>query len=354
MASYETMVQRLAEMTEKQKVHGVNEVYKGIPDLDRTGDLDPRVLADAEHMPDRENEEVPSIETIRENMGRPNQDVTKSTVSEERMLIPAEHRSIPAVVYTPEEKGPRPVIVYFFGGGFIGGSVEAVANPCKALAEKAGAVVVSVDYRLAPEHPYPAAVNDSFAAVEWVHARAGELGADQNQITVAGDSAGGNLATVCALLDKERGTGMIAFQALLYPVVHLTYAESKHYTWSLDRYQIHYHPELVEQRIRALEALGPLFRSSYLQGTEPDTPYVSPLAAEDVSGMPPALIFSAEYDFLRLEEEAYAEKLAAAGVPVTRIQYQGMDHGYIDKIGGYPQAEDTIHEIAKAMQRLFS
>jgi acetyl esterase len=222
------------------------------------------------------------------------------------------------------------------------------------LAEKAGAVVVSVDYRLAPEHPFPAGLTDCFDAVTWVHTNARELNIDEKCIAVAGDSAGGNLSAACAIMDRDGKTGMIALQALIYPTLDLVCRPCEEYTWDLSEFNIRYHRELIEGIIAAMRGDVELLHTVYLQGRDAEDPLVSPLYVADASGLAPALILTAEYDALRLEAEAFARKLTRARVRTRLIRYNGMDHAFMDKIGLYPQAEDCIEEIAAEVRRLES
>jgi acetyl esterase/lipase len=342
---------------------GVEIEIKRIPDSDRQGDLDPRVLRVLDNQ--RIGSLFPeSIRTgsfdlrtldmadIRASMGWPNIDVTAGGVYIEERAVPGTDLPIPIRIYSPGKAERMPAVVFFHGGGFIGGSVKAVENPCKALAEKAGAVVVSVDYRLAPEYPFPTGLTDCFDTVTWVHANARELNIDEERMTVAGDSAGGNLSVACAIMDRDRKTGMIALQALIYPTIDLVCRPCREYVWDLSEYNIRHHRELIEGIILALRGDVLLLRSIYLQGHDPADPLVSPLYVADASGLAPTLILTAEYDALRLEAEAFARKLTKASVRIRLIRYNGMDHAFMDKIGLYPQAEDCIEEIAAEVRRL--
>jgi acetyl esterase/lipase len=245
-----------------------------------------------------------------------------------------------------------PAVLFFHGGAFIGGTVEVVENACKALAEKAGAVVVSVDYRLAPEHPFPAGLTDCFDAVTWVHAHAQEINVDPGRLVVAGDSAGGNLSVACAIMDRDRKSRMIALQALIYPTVDLVCKPCEEYVWDLSEYEIKGHREPTEAMILALRVDAGLLHLVYLHGNDPADPLVSPLYIADATGLAPVLILTAEYDALRLEAEAFARKLTRASVRTRVIRYRGMDHAFVDKIGLYPQAEDCMEEIAAEVRRL--
>jgi acetyl esterase len=363
---YKKLLSRLDEYTVPVQHKGIPLIIKRIPDWDEEGSFDPRVLhvqikqararalhpesnatpADPEHCP---------YQTIRVAAGWPNKDVTTTPITTLPRKLPGANGDIPIRIYAAQKEGRQPAVVYFHGGGFISGSLPAVENPCKALAEKAGAVVLSVDYRLAPEYPFPAGITDCFATVQWAARHAEELGIHPEQITVAGDSAGGNLAAVCALLDRDQKMGLIHYQALIYPVVNLSNHPTGDHAWDIREYTIRQHPELIEYAIQSLADAAPIFSALYTQKVVGmDAPYVSPLRAEDFSGLPPSIIITAEFDFLRLEGEAYARKLIRAGVPAKLIRYNGMDHGFIDKIGLYPQAEDCIQEIALGIKEMFA
>ncbi|MDQ8739073.1 alpha/beta hydrolase [Paenibacillus sp. LHD-38] len=341
-------------------------ILKRIPDSNAKGELDPRVLdvlsrarrdffeAAQTTKPEPDSGSF-SIERLRELMGWPNTDVTRTAIQTEYREIAGTNGSIPLRLYSPETAGDHPCILFFHGGGFIGGSLNTVENPCKSLAEKANAVVVSVDYRLAPEHAFPAGLNDCFDAVKWVFSHAAEIGVNPHQIAVSGDSAGGNLATVCTMLDREQGTGMIKLQALIYPTVNMAGTPTEDFEWSLDQYTVNNHREYIIPAIEGLKEGGSFMHDMYLQKqTDPEHPHVSPLLAEDLTGLPETLVIVAEYDYLRLEGEAYARRLSRSGVQTKLIRYCGMDHAFIDKIGLYPQAEECMEEIAEAIKQRFS
>lgn len=363
--SYVNLVSKLSEEIPAVKKRGFDFIVKPIPDSDAIGELDPRVLQvtlqTAEKMAAMKNEPFDPSDTMgavtgmRAMMGWNNEDVTKSKVETTYKTIDGTNGLIPLRIYTPSNEGILPAVVFFHGGGFIGGSVDVVENPCKALAEKAGAVVVSVDYRLAPEHPYPAGLTDCFEAVTWVYEHAKEIRVNPQHIAVSGDSAGGNLATVCALMDIEKGTGMIKLQALIYPTVNMAGVQTEDFNWSIDQYEIRNYSELIIPMIKGLAESGELFFRLYLQNkVEITDPHISPLLSDQLRSMPPTLIATAEFDYLKVECEAYAAKLARSGVPTKLIQYNGTDHAFMDKICLYPQAEDLMNEIAKEIKRVFA
>lgn len=351
--TYAQLVNYLSQSRNRNHEDGVETIIKPIPDSDVSGDLDPRVLAVIQGYAASEPETSFDLASARASMGWPNRDVTTTDITTDHVTIPSPDGDIPARLYRPRTEETLPAILFFHGGGFFGGTLDTVENPCKLLAEKANALVVSVDYRLAPEHPFPAGLNDCYQALEWVYDQAEELNVRQYRIAVAGDSAGGNLATACCLLDRAKQLNRINYQALVYPVVNLGSIPTDDYEWALDRYEIKHHHDLIRGVVMALGDSEDLLNQIYLQGkAELTDPLVSPLFANDVTGLSPALIITAEYDYLRLEGEAYARKLARDGVPTRLIQYRGMDHAFMDKLGDYPQAEDCMIEIANGMKEM--
>lgn len=364
---YRRLMAALEEKAVAEQRDGYTFVKKPIPDSDEAGRLDPRVYEVQRAMAERFAKQAPgdnpfrvdpedlvgSAQKMRAFMGWDNRDVTGGAVRTELREIEGTEGSIPVRIYTPPGQARRPAVVFFHGGGFIGGTPEVVENPCKSLALHADAVVVSVDYRLAPEHPFPAGLNDCFDAVRWVSGHADELGVDPGRIAVAGDSAGGNLAAVCALRDRDEGTNLIRYQALIYPTVNMGAVATDDFRWSPDEYDIRDHRELILGGLQGMRSEGPNpFLFMYLQGkAEPGNPYVAPLLA-DLRGLPKTLIVTAEYDYLRIEDEAYARKLARAGVETVLVQYNGTDHAFIDKLGLYPQSEDCMKEIAKGVRAM--
>jgi acetyl esterase/lipase len=250
--------------------------------------------------------------------------------------IPGPAGDIPVRVYQPvyTRSRPRPLILDFHGGGFVFGDLRMTDWLCSSVATRVDAVVVSVDYRLAPIHRFPAAVDDCYAALEWAAANAAALGASgpagtaPPRIAVMGESAGGNLAAVVCLQARDRGGPAISHQALLYPPVDLTRMPPGA-VWSL----------IIN------EAEMTAYRRLYLGNADPADPRASPLLAADHAGLPPALIQVAEHDPLRHDGVRYAAALRAAGVLVRFTEYVGMPHGYLNFPGlcrGAPQALTEI------------
>ena len=224
---------------------------------------------------------------------------------------------IPLRIYTPstEVDGPYPVAMMFHGGGWVIGDLDTADGQSRALCAGAGCIVVSVDYRLAPEHRFPAAADDCFAATCWASENCAALGGDPARIAVVGDSAGGNLAAVVALMARDAGGPDIAAQVLVYPVMDGVRFDTASYR------------ECAEGYMLTAEAMH-WFWDQYADPGERSDPRASPLLADDLSGQPPALVMTAEYDPLRDEGEAYAAALEAAGNTVECVRFDGFLHGF--------------------------
>ena len=255
--------------------------------------------------------------------------------------IPGPYREIPIRVYVPEGDGPFPVFVYFHGGGWVVGSVATHDCTCRQMANAAGSMVVSVDYRLAPEHKFPAAVDDAYAATAWVFDNAKSLGADPHRVALGGDSAGGNLAAAVCLTARDRASFAPVLQVLIYPILD--------YNLNTPSYRENAEGYLLTR------ATMEWFWECYLEEEEDGShPHASPLRAEDLSGLPAALVITAEYDPLRDEGEAYAARLRDAGVPVTLTRYDGMIHAFFRRTARFDKAKAAMQEVADAMRRAFA
>jgi acetyl esterase/lipase len=266
---------------------------------------------------------------------------------------------IPVRIYRREAAaaGPRnedsragpgaPVFYFIHGGGFAAGNPDVVEEMVKQVTSLSGCVGVQLDYRLAPEHPYPASLDDCYAVLKWLYQNAASLGGDKNRICVAGDSAGGNLAAVCAMKDRDEGAGMVRAQVLLYPTVNLAGKEDENYHFSLDQFTIlKEHRRSILFRIESMRGGSEGILGCVLGLRDRSSPYVSPYLG-NLAGLPSCLIICGEFDCLRLENEAYARRLAAAGVPVRVIRYLGLGHAFAESIGVQPQAEDCMTEIGR-------
>jgi len=221
----------------------------------------------------------------------------------------------PARLYTPPGEGPFGVVLYLHGGGWIAGSLHSHDATCRALCNASGCLVLSLDYRLAPEHKFPAGVLDGLAALRWLAAHAAELGGDAARLAIAGDSAGGNLAAVVAQLARDAGGPPLRMQLLVYPVTGRDFDTPSHRAFATGH-------------LLTLDSLR-WHRALYLPDDAAGAdPRVAPLCASDLRGLPPALVITAEYDPLRDEGEAYAQRLREAGVPTELVRYDGMVHAF--------------------------
>lgn len=248
---------------------------------------------------------------------------------------------IPVRIYRPADGGRLPVLVYFHGGGWVIGSLDTHDGSCRMLANRSGCAIVSVDYRLAPEHRFPAAADDCLAATRWVAANAAAIGCDPARIAVGGDSAGGNLAAVVALRTRDEGGPALVHQLLVYPVTDAN-LDTASYRENAEGYF------LTREGMR-------WFWQHYAPAAEARAhPHASPLRASDLRGLPPATVITAEYDPLRDEGEAYAARLREAGVATRLTRYDGVIHGFFGMHGLVDQAGLAVEEAAAALRAAFA
>jgi acetyl esterase len=271
-----------------------------------------------------------------DNMPLPRKQIELASV--ENRKIPGPAGEIPVRIYQPHGAGVKPVLVYLHGGGWVIGTLDSYDATCRELAEGAGCVVVSVDYRLAPEHRYPAAPEDCYAGLQWVAANASRLGADAKRLAVGGDSAGGNLSAVVCQMARDRRGPSIRFQLLVYPVTDADFSRRSYVdnaegylltTASMHWFWDHYVPNRAQRA----------------------EPYASPLRAADLSGLPPAWVCTAEFDPLRDEGEAYAKRLQQAGVSTTLTRFDGLIHGFISMGLVAPRAQAAVDEALAALKK---
>ena len=254
--------------------------------------------------------------------------------------IPGPLGGIPIRVYRPSDETKLPIVIYYHGGGFTAGDLDTHDGLCRRLSKRSGAIVVSVAYRLAPEHVFPAAVEDAYAALEWAAQKGGEISGDPGRIAVAGDSAGGNLAAVMALKSRDLNGPKIALQVLYYPAMNM--ADSR--TQSMEDFAEGY--LLTRAQVQ-------FFNNQYVPVTaDRSLPYASPLLAPDHRGLAPALIITAGFDPLSDSGEEYARELAEAGVPNHLSRYEGVVHGFLS----FPlvrKADTAIEESTAALREAF-
>jgi acetyl esterase len=270
---------------------------------------------------------------FRELMGAIPVENPTPVASVEDRAIPGPGGEIPLRIYRPEGSGPHPLVLWFHGGGWVIGDLDSHDEVSRQLCAGIGAVVVAVDYRLAPEAKFPAAPEDCYAATAWAAAHAAELGADGQRLCVAGDSAGGNLAAVVCMMARERGGPAIRHQLLIYPVTDFNF-DTASYRDNAEGYF------LTRDMMR-------WFWGHYLEdAAQGENPLASPLRGE-LEGLPPATVITAGYDPLRDEGMAYSDALARAGVDVEHRYFAGMIHGFVSLPGGLTQTAVAVDYLCQ-------
>jgi len=268
-------------------------------------------------------------------------DTPESVAKVEDRKISGPAGQIPIRLYTPQGKGPLPVLVFFHGGGWVIGDLETHDNTCRELANGAGCIVVAVDYRLAPEHKFPAAPEDCYAATKWVALNAASFGGDPARIAIGGDSAGGNLAAAVGVMAADRGAPTFVHQLLIYPVTNYAF-DTPSYRENADGYLL------------TKEGMT-WFWGHYLKTDEDgQNAYASPLRARDCRRVPPAFVITAEFDPLRDEGEAYAARLQEAGVPVEVKRYNGMIHGFFSLGHIMAQGKQAVADAVARLRAAFA
>ncbi|HFD2043324.1 TPA: alpha/beta hydrolase fold domain-containing protein [Clostridium perfringens] len=323
---------------------GVDILVKPIPDPVEGTRIDRRIkYFDQYKRPKRSGNPYifagEEVGDMRDNMGLLNLNLCKSNILMNKENI----NGVNCRIYKKEGvKENLPCIVYIHGGAFIGGSLDVSENPCKLIAEGINGVVISVDYSLAPENPYPLGLNDCRKVVEYIEENNFLYGIDKNKIGIVGESAGANLATIVANENSN-----IKFQGLVYPVV--TFIEKNpFFNWDIDLYENPYKEEKIYDFINSLRNCEDLVQKLYIQRElDPRREDLSPIFNKNLSKAKKTLIAVSEYDYLRVQGEAYGKLIHKAGVETKIIRYEGVNHAFLDNLGIYPQAEDTINEILK-------
>ncbi|WP_017727507.1 alpha/beta hydrolase [Halalkalibacterium ligniniphilum] len=252
--------------------------------------------------------------------------------------------TIPARIYQPKAEGPHPIIMYYHGGAFLEGygDINTHDNIVRSLAARTQSIVISVGYRVAPAHPFPTAIEDSYEALVWAVQNAHSINGDSEKIAVVGDSAGGNIATVVSLMARDRNGPELAAQAMLYPLT--TFKDTPFQ--SRESYDSGYFLLSRNVMLRAREYYTPLKEMW-------DSPYTSPLDAKQLNRLPPALIITAEFDPLRDEGEAYGKRLADSGIPVEAVRYNGVMHGFVSFYEVMQRGDHALHHTAMYLKRAF-
>ncbi len=259
----------------------------------------------------------------------------------ENRRIPGPGPDIPVRIYTPAGAGPFPILVWFHGGGWVIGDLDMADPTARHLSAGAGCVVISVDYRRAPETKFPGAADDCYVATQWAAKHAVQIKGDPDRIAVGGDSAGGNLAAAVSLMARDRSGPALVFQLLVYPVTHCDYTTSSYQSYA-DGYLL------------SRDGMK-WYWDHYLQNpADARHPYAAPLVAQNLSGLPPALVITAECDPLCDEGAAYARRLPEAGVPTTYSRYDGMMHGFFGMPAVLDKSKQAIAEASAALQKAFT
>jgi len=252
--------------------------------------------------------------------------------------VPGAGGAIPVRIYVPQGNRPMPGLVFFHGGGWARGSLQTHDPLCRSLANAGGCIVVSVDYRMAPEHTFPAAAEDCYAVTKWVYDNARSLNFDPNRLGVGGSSAGGNLSAVVPLMARDRGGPPLRFQLLTYPVCDDNF----------DR------PSYVNNPKGKIISRAQMqwFWDMYVPDKKDrGNPYATPMREKNLRGLPPALVLTAEYDPLRDEGAAYAARLKEAGVETEHVDYEGMVHGFISVAVLHAVSTKALRHTAAAMKK---
>ena len=344
------------------KVKGVPILVKPIPEGGKDGDMDPRLYKSMRFLPllgkfmmkPKKNMTIEEkIKPIRKMFAtyKGVYVVKEGVISEEKSVKSSDGYEVPFRIYQRVQHGKNlPILLYYHGGGFFGGSMDIVEQMCKLLVEKLDCIVINVGYRLCPEAHYPQPLDDCWAATCWAYEHAAELGSN-GKLAVAGDSAGGNLAAAVTLRDRDECRGMVKMQVLIYPAVNIAgkLTEFYHGTDISLYHKSSHHAKLIDSMVGLLGDASSMLDEVYLQGyLDPQHIYASPLL-DDFHDLPSTLLMFGEHDFLAFEDFAYARHAHKAGVDLKVIVYRGLGHGFADQIGVMPQAEDLIEEVAAAM-----
>ena len=301
--------------------------------------LDPQARMVLDFMPpgtlDVHNVDVAALRAGMEEGAAAAEPVAIGEVTDER-FAGRDGDEIPVRIYRPLERSGRGAVVFYHGGGWALGSLTTHDNTVRMLANASGLTFIAVDYRLAPEHPFPAAPHDCYDALAWVHANAARLGIDPDRLCVAGDSAGGNLAAVVALMTRDLGGPSLAMQLLIYPCTDMDTARWQSFTDNAEGYML-------------TTAMMEWFYDQYAHGEQRVEPYASPIRADDLSGVAPAVVAVAGFDPLCDEGAAYATALQRAGVSTTLVTYPGLFHGFAGMGAAIDKSREAVAMMGAAL-----
>lgn len=265
------------------------------------------------------------------------------------LTIPGPDHDLDIRLYRPDVNHPVPVLVYFHGGGWVRGTLDSTDWICRRLTDKIGCLVASVDYRLAPEHPFPAAVEDAYAATAWLGRNANHLGGDPSRLGVVGHSAGGNLSAVVSLLAVQRDDPILSLQVLLNPVTDFSFDTESYRTFDLAFWSEHC-PRGAAGYPLSKEDME-WYCDHYLRSpVDRVHPYAAPLRAPSLTGVPPAIVVTSEYDPLREDGNLYARRLRDADIPVDHVPQSESLHGYIVNQAEFPSAVEALDALAATVR----
>ena len=356
----ERLLQLLKEKEENTEYYEAPLLVKNLPDCEEKGAMDPRLYNDMKKqmkifafMPARfmkMDTSEKGIAKLRKMFnGVKSIPCVEGEIKIQEKKVKAEDGyEIPVRIYKKQGALEQnlPILYYIHGGGFFGGSCDVVEESVKMLVDKTGICAVSVDYRLAPEHPYPVGHQDCFSVLKWIYENAEQFGGDRNHVFVAGDSAGGNLAQYCATRDREEKINLLKGQLLLYPTLNMAGIEDEYFKPGMENF------EMAPKQKRGLTKMIGMF-SGMTAGLEPilgtkdiKNDYLNPYTKE-AKNNPPTFLAVGEHDFLKLETLGYGLKLHNAGVETKMVLYKGFGHAFFDNTGVYPQCEDCIEKIGK-------
>lgn len=342
----ENLMRRLKENVTLSKKGRLEIISKEIPFVNEEGGFDPRVKDFLLHEEDpniRRPLELEDLEIVRSRAEEHTEDLSTGIRMETEYIYLADH-TMRVRVYN-RTKVKKPAIIFFHGGGFFELDMKVMNNIGKFLAQEADAVVIAPEYRLAPEHPYQDGIDDCLECLRYVHEQAESLKINQENISLVGDSVGGNLALGVNHLSQEEPWN-INYIGLLCPLVD--FSEVSKGSWSIDHYNLEKDKELIRQELITTKESLSFIQTLYLTNLEDVMlPLVSPLLRKEKRNLPPITMITAEFDFLRLQGEEFSAQLMEAEVPVRHFEYKGMAHAFVRKLGYYPQAADAIIEIAK-------
>lgn len=355
----ESLLYALKNRQKMEEYQGVPLLVKNLPDSDEKGAMDPRLYEDSKKnlkimawMPSflmKMDTSEKGIANLRKMFnGVKSVPCVEEKITIENRLVKAEDEyQIPVRIYKKSsgEVDTKAVFYYIHGGGFFGGSPDVVEEAVKMFVAKTGLVAVSVDYRLAPENPYPTGHKDCYRVLQWIGENKELFGEGAYRIFVSGDSAGGNLEQYCTTRDMEDGKHLIKGQLLLYPTLNMAQVQDEYYKPELEQY------EMAPKQKRGLKKMLGMFAGmsggleSVLGTKDVKNNYLNPYT-KNPEGTPPTFLTVGEHDFLKMETLGYGVKLHKAGVEIKMVLYKGFGHAYIDNIGVYPQSEDCIDEMA--------